>query len=284
MKARLAELFRKARDRYDYPWARITGGSAALHFDSRPTVTDLTLDSYQQVLLASPIAPDVWLACGSVIYWGYITSSASRARSRANLYYTKHPIADAPFVAEVVRHARSHCMSARWGDALATLKPLRQLGQIPFASKIIAYVDPVNAGVYDNRINSFLADSGLAGPMLGRPAIMRGSSGIMQRATVLSRTVQLTYQACCLRLRQLRDQLNVLGVTWQCTEGTVQRWRGVDVERAIFRFAKAEPKRRLKSAPSGAIGRSANDGNRQESLDDGDFIRDLREHCEQHPL
>ncbi len=309
MNPNLAGALQWCRDHYDYPWAAIAlsfnnGIQVApgkyLQFDDRASrVTDSCLDLHQFILLHAPV-PDplaAWAGCGSVIYWGFSTYGQNYACARAVrfLYGGGAQNAGAPpaivnATAAAVEQATRSCFNHDWGMVLDDIGQLRELGQLPFASKVVAFLSPKYAGVYDNRINNFLLRTGLDTPLLGCPAVPVNGRGIMQYARTSSPRNQAVYQRWCKRLRQLRDALRGLGpnYAWRCTERRPQGWRAVDVERALFRLSRlwvpkpSSPGQKNKGQgrrQSGYVGSSARPG-----FDGGDVVDWLRKYCESHPI
>ncbi len=208
------------------------------YFHTRPGhVTDRALDAFHGDLLRSSSPADVRDACASAIYWGFITRNEPFARLSATRFFNGSP---AIAVVAAVRSSASECLASRWGVALGSLGGLLGLGQMPFASKVITFLDPANAGVYDNRINNFLVNHlDLGGAIMSPvgPAPV-GANGLM-KAPITTPATRRRYQIWCRRLQQARDGLNqhTPPSRWTCTESAPQQWRAVDVERAIFRLA-----------------------------------------------
>jgi hypothetical protein len=265
----LSTALRLLRNAYDYPGAHISpratfrnpGGIALtpkifgfLQPAANGPTTDTGLDAFHNSVLTSSVASDTFLGCASVIYWGFITFSPNLARHRVDRFaglLPGHVGATKFSTFGAMKAARSSIAAGRWGDALGWLHTVSQLRQLPFASKAIAFLDPVHAGVYDNRINNFLRSNSLGNALFlgGARPVHRG---LMTNAGVGAVVVQVFYQRWCLRLQQLRDALNNDNVTWICTERVRQRWRAVDVERAIFRLA-ANPANPFLQVPVDAV-------------------------------
>lgn len=299
----LARAFQFYRNQYDYPWAvlkiaasgpiSVGAGVFIQFYDQAPKRTDLSLDNHQSALLAPHLAHCL-IGCASAIYWGFRTfgQSDKYARQRVQKFF-HHATNTMSAAVLALGQAQAHCSSHRWGDAVSSVGSLKELGQLPFASKVIAFLDLENAGVYDNRINRFLLQSGLDKPMIGCPALPVKSGGNMSYPKVAAQNSQGVFQRWCERLQELRDQLNAIGpgCQWQCTESTPQRWRAVDVERAIFQLAKALPPpvkiavRRTERAVARPQGLDETTPWRDATEDPGanDVMRRLREHCESHP-
>lgn len=122
-----------------------------------------------------------------------------------------------------INHLSQRCM----GDAIASLGGLSQLNRTPFASKVIAFMAPSVAGVYDNRIADGLSLEGWATNI---------ACGI---GNINSPQVRNCYQSWCVYLTQIASQLNLgieLGKNWKwsCGEDKAHAWRALDIERALF--------------------------------------------------
>jgi hypothetical protein len=247
----LVAWLERCRNLYDFPWARIctvplVAGEMPVtlapgldrYFHTRPGhITDRALDAFHGDLLRSSSPADVRDGCASAIYWGFITRNEPFARLSATRFYHRN---SAVAVVAGVCNSASECLASRWGVALGSLGGLLGLGRMPFASKVITFLDPANAGVYDNRINKFLLDhprlcSAIMNPVGPAPV---DANGRMTEPVTAPATWQ-RYQIWCRRLQQARDDLNthVAPSSWKCTESLPQQWRAVDVERAIFRLA-----------------------------------------------
>lgn len=310
----LAKALKHYRDRYDYPWAVLrisTSGPLAIgsglyvQYDDRaPKVTDISLDHHQYSLLTAPPSHslDLWAGCGSAIYWGFRTYGPTDrfARTRADRFFTDAACTSASAAAAAVAQASIHCRAHQWGQALGAVGTVRGLGQLPFGSKVMAFLDLNNTGVYDNRINGFLAATRLDRAVLGCDAVPVDRRGTMIYARVSSKKNQLVYQRWCERLRELRDELNRMGPAcgWRCTETATkpQKWRAVDVERAIFRLTKFLPprpgalrtgRRQLTGPPSRKSRGDEAPSVPQEpedEFDPADVATRLKEHCERRPI
>jgi hypothetical protein len=106
---------------------------------------------------------------------------------------------------------------------------ISQLGRTPFASKFVAFLMPDSAGVYDNRLNNALIKREWS---LGAPFV--GAIGSVRAGNVYA---GYHYWSCLLqRIAQcLNDGIDA-GQAWHWTsrECGSQRWRALDVERALF--------------------------------------------------
>lgn len=198
-------------------------------------VTDLCLDRYHQGLLCpkkpeQPGQPDqqtqVVLGLASAIYWGFYTFGHNFAVNRVNWFLQGRPPHGNPVCPnEAVRclqTARSHAKTGHMGQAISALSGLNQLSRTPFASKVIAFLDPDKAGVYDNRIRNGLHQDPY-------PLAIRNGVG-----SVRTVRYQQRYQAWCEYLQQVAGLLNQQGSRWSCGANQKKEWRPLDVERALF--------------------------------------------------
>lgn len=252
----LAKALRLFRNSYEYPGAHVSvspalppppyglclgpGNFGLLHPVAKSPVTDLSLDNYHLGMLRSMAPADTYLGCASVIYWGFITYGAGFSLVRLHRFIglAPHHLGANPLMTSIAANdANADSRAGNWGGAIGRFGGVPSLGQLPFASKVIAFLDPSNAGVYDNRINNFLAADPLGAILFGPTGAWPSRQGIMVNPRVTRVIAQQFYQRWCLRLQQLRDALNGDKVTWRCTETVRQQWRAVDVERALFWLA-----------------------------------------------
>jgi hypothetical protein len=238
-----ANEYIKARSVYDYPKAFVEITSPGLHdiqlsdsvfcrfvTPSTSQRTDLLLDQYHYELLRSDIPVDRLLGLASVVYWGYFKFGDAYARNKVDWLINGSRTSPATTSKSAFAHTTSaifHLNRLCMADALSSLHGLSQLGQTPFSSKVIAFMAPSVAGVYDNRIANGLLSSTWSTTL---------SVGIGQTK---SSRVKNCYQSWCLYLSQVASQLNLgisLGKAWQwsCGDDKKQHWRALDVERALF--------------------------------------------------
>jgi hypothetical protein len=248
MNPSLMALLTLGRDNYEYPWARVidkpSAGAIAIgplcvswYCQEKPhVVTDLALDNYHRDLLHSPGSGDRHLGCASTLYWGHFTRNPPFAQNKVLNFCAATTIAT---TSATVTMAAIDCAYGHWGKALGCFHGVNQLQRLPFASKVVAFIDPENAGVYDNRINRFVAETGLDRVLFAPNGAIARNGKWMANSGVNLTSNQTHYEVWCLRLQQARDALNTITppATWICKEPTRQRWRAVDVERAIFALA-----------------------------------------------
>jgi len=242
----------QARNAYNYPGAKMEfappgtpahitiGGRGAIFVPPLPgTRTDLTLDVYHQRLLTSGTRVDRLLGLASVVYWGFITHNDPLARTRVNwLFQGQGGQAGANLqnTDTALNNSIAELAARRFGTALNSLNGISQLSRTPFGSKVIAFLSPNTAGVYDNRIMNGLNQVTWSITQ-NRGAELRGGVGNSNEQRVMRR-----YHNWCLFLQRVATQLNHLGndYRWACTEPTPQSWRAIDVERALFQLLGAQ--------------------------------------------
>lgn len=198
-------------------------------------ITDLWLDHYHHSLLHSPNPDDRQLGLASVVYWGFFTHGDAFARNRVDWHTNGHlatPATTAAVAVARTNQANAHLSHKQAGEAMSSFGGVSQLGRTPFSSKVVAFMAPSIAGVYDNRISGGLANV----PWASHMANCIGSSH--------SPSVRNCYQSWCVYLTQVAAQLN-MGIAaghpwrWSCGNDIGQLWRAVDVERAWFAMIAA---------------------------------------------
>lgn len=233
------------RAKYSYPKAYIriaeageagdvqlpTGEMAVFCRPAAEEVTDLWLDQYHQDLLRSRQPSQVVLGLASAVYWGFYTfgkTSDGYALNRVHWLINGNPQnkgmkLDADHAMCCMENALSGINEGRLSHAMAALSGLNQLSRTPFASKIIAFMAPNKAGVYDKWICNGVNQDPY--PLAIRNGVGMVSAPVMQRR----------YQAWCGYLQEIANLLNKNEAwRWSCGTDKEQRWRPLDVERALF--------------------------------------------------
>ncbi|WP_143151679.1 hypothetical protein [Burkholderia ubonensis] len=227
---------RKTRTPTRYPLA--PGLWAEPVYPSAGEVTDRVLDRYHSMLLNSKDPVNNLLGTTSVIFWGFFTMGG-RAPLRAENHLTglKTKPGTNPQAAGLALAAVRAQLDP--GKALGHLAPLAVLGQMPFASKVVAHSRPWLAGVMDNQLHNGLCSAPWA----------KATPFIRVIGPVNVVRYQVRYTHWCKFLVALADQLNAGiagGRPWGWAEnGRCHRWRAIDIERALFQYY-----RRKKSNPA----------------------------------
>lgn len=190
------------------------------------------LDTYHKKLLLSDNENEVLIGFLSVIYWGYISGSDSvirpaRALSKVRLFRDglpgKIPTPRTELIASI-KNAREKVISKDFGGALNTLINVKFLG-MSFASKIIMFMDPENAAVYDSIISLRLKSD----PNLEFLYVKTSGANTNQ---------QKIYQMWCDFCAESAKIINQHKETWTDWNGSAEAFRAVDVERAFFALGK----------------------------------------------
>lgn len=239
-----------ARSEYAYPAASVSvqegpgdlwlvPGHYAIRF--RPDWQDrflssLDLDLYHRHLLNSSHPHQVLAGLASVVYWGFFSGADGllrdgRARARAKWFLqgrSGSSTIDPRHVFEVMVTARQWMANRRPGRALAEIARLKELGQVAFASKVVTFLDPELAAIYDSRIGSRVEDTAILYHLRMNP----NGGGV-------TGPKQGKYQQWCEYCLEIATHLNQgiwSGKHWQWTDWDLSRhlWRAVDVERALF--------------------------------------------------
>lgn len=195
-------------------------------------VTGIELERYLSALLRSDNAEQRLVGVAAVVYWGFFTFSHGYADVRVQRVWDV--LRDKPDRLKGVRDAAEQ---DDMGQALGALRALPQLGGVPFASKVVAFLHPERAGVYDNKINRLMCNLQRLPPHLAawlEPHA--GTFSIAHLRPVSSPAVQQRYTLWCDFLRNTATALNNRGSRWGGNS-----WRALDVERAVFAMADANP-------------------------------------------
>lgn len=195
-------------------------------------VTGSELEGYLSTLLRSDDVGQRLVGVAAVVYWGFFTFSHGYAEVRVQRVWDV--LRAEPDRLKGVRDAAEQ---ANMGRALGALKALPQLGGVPFASKVIAFLHPQRAGVYDNKINRLMCNLQRLPPHLVAWLEPHAAAfAITHLRPVSSPAVQQRYTQWCEFLRNTATALNDRGSRW-----SGNAWRALDVERAIFAMAEANP-------------------------------------------
>lgn len=228
------------RNAYNYPKAYMRISDTPTAYQLTPSIwaeivhplpgefTDLALDQYHTGLLHSDDPVKNLLGTLSVVFWGFY-SMGGVAPTRA-LWHLKNIKSKTAATPQIVHTALQETRApADLGIAMGKISHISQLGRTPFASKVIAFCRPDDAGVMDNRLSTGLSREAWSHSL----NIRRGIGDVSVER------YQERYSTWCRFLVLLRNQLNsgidTKGMDWCWSENNVpQRWRAIDVERAIF--------------------------------------------------
>lgn len=194
------------------------------------------LDSYHHKLLHSPNDIDILTGFLSIIFWGYVSGAdgvvrKARALSKVRAFRDGNGQQSPTSKEELLhrlRSARSLAASNRFGDALGELMNVKYLG-MSFSSKIIMFINPDKAAVYD----SIIADRIKRDPNL--EFLYTKTTG----STPKDKTIQMsTYEMWCNFCSQSADLLCLRESAWNDWDGESYPFRAVDIERSFFALGR----------------------------------------------
>lgn len=205
--------------------------------------SSIKLDRFHEELLNS--SNDSALVHGllSVRFWGVVSGTDGRLREALAMRRTRWVIegkakGSPQPVREIVSHlrsARSFLASDRPAQALLAVLNIDHFG-MSFASKVVAFMNPEIAAVYDQVISERLRlaqDHGL------REAYVSVKPAASKRE---QRRQAEKYEQWCRLCTAKGKELVQAGHTWQDWNGDRHRWRAIDVERAYFALGKSGEK------------------------------------------
>jgi len=175
-----------------------------------------------------------------VVYWGFFTFSDNLARVRVRRLINGHGArqpTDAKTAMQILSIAAEAVSQGHLGSALGAFSDVSQLGQTPFASKIVAFLCPSRAGVFDKRIRDGLRTNGFL------PHLHMGIGSVAHIV------IQTAFESWCALLSAMALAMNEgidAGEHWLWTENPTY-WRALDVERGLFSMFGAN---RLGISPS----------------------------------
>ena len=252
-----AAILQQMRNAYAYPSASVrmlAPGEEAESFSVEDVrfafvsagpgeFTNLQLDSGFSESLRSPERWQRRRGLLSVLYWGFYTFGDTYARGRVQRLVGPsnpawHGIGDLETLEQLDEATRLLDLND-FGGAIAALSDISQFGRTPFASKVIAFLRPESAGVYDNKIGEWLEGSRpLTNPRLEECLFSHFNRQLLCGGVgeVESIKIQYKYAAWCWFLQDCARRLNALGAGFQWTDPFQgpHHWRALDVERAIY--------------------------------------------------
>lgn len=245
-----AEKVVRGRNNYIYPAAYVsvrkgvgdqwlTGKQFSIKFNGMPNEqyrSSVALDHYHCSLLSSQYWYEVVAGLASVIYWGFFAGldgrpHDNRARTRVGWFLNGRK-GNSPLnfdqTVNVIVTARKFMANRQIGDALGEISKIGELGQVSFASKAVAFLDPTIAGIYDRRIFQRVSQEA---------KLMHLSMNPNQGGITYPKRIRYQ-QWCdyCFCVAYNMSEGIKLGKPWEWTDwdGATWAWRAVDVERALF--------------------------------------------------
>jgi len=243
----LYEEYINGRNAYEYPAIGLSATEILNNVENWADVykqqdfnTSLDLDNHHNSLLLSKNDNDILLGIYSVMYWGYITSGAkSRIRcnwlsvgnATNNQLSLKHMGKTAAI--DIIRNSESYLKNSKYSDALMEIRKLPHVG-VSFGTKFLAFIDPENVGILDDKITRHLASDSFSN-ILDKETIQN----LKKPKNESVNNASIRYQAFCEALNQIKNRLNENSCKWNDLSGAkMNRFRAIDVERAFFAIAK----------------------------------------------
>lgn len=241
--------FVKARNAYSYPPVGLVhlhkSGNfpdwRAAYYEQR-FVDTLRLDEHHFNLLSSSVEDEVILGLFSVMFWGYKTSGAVSVARCNWLAFGKSSnpknslnALGKSLAVRIVRQALEGLRKSDYSGALREIRKLPHVG-VSFGTKYLAFLDPENVGVLDDKITKHLS-AGTFTSLLGETVVKQ----LVKPTRESTIDAENRFSAFCLALNKIKDDLNSRSLAWSDASGAeMARFRAVDVERALFAIAKAK--------------------------------------------
>lgn len=255
----------EARNRYSYVPARLitsTSGAPLISLtdrdllmnvpdnwqhggsDVRCKFSSIELDAFHTTLLNSPSAEDLMHGLVSVVFWGNASSAKGREQSRFAFERArripegknKESPQDRLEIVNHLRRARALLGEKRISEALFEVMHIKHL-RMSFGSKVLTFMNPTLAAVYDKRISEFLQRQ--TAEELRRMFIDTQAPP----SNAMKRRQSEVYAQWCRWCATKADALNKTAIQWVDWNGSSHRWRAVDVERALFTLTDDGPSR-----------------------------------------
>jgi hypothetical protein len=205
----------------------------------RARYSSFELDEFHRALLNSTSDEELMHGLLSVVFWGFasgskgrITSNRALARSRA--FVCGRANATAQSSEDIIVHlikCRDLLNTSQIADALQEAMKIKFL-KMSFASKVLTFMNPAIAAVYDDVISSRLREN--SDPTL------RSMFVSTKLATSRVATVEQTkkYALWCQWCSSTAAELNAQCIRWTDWNRIERTWRAVDVERAFFALGR----------------------------------------------
>ncbi len=237
----------KGRCAYHYPATGLVAGTILDNLSAWSTIykpknfdTTLKLDQYHNEKLLSETDDDVLLGVFSVMYWGYLTSgNKSIIRcdwlAKGNAKNPKHCLMHLgrDHAIKAIRDSAEFLSRKKYADALTCIRRLPHVG-VSFGTKYLAFIDPENVGILDDKIARHIS-SGSFSHVLDSTTI----DALTKPKHETPKAAARRFEKYCISLNEIKVLLNDQCLMWEDQSGaTLERFRAVDVERALFSIAK----------------------------------------------
>jgi hypothetical protein len=250
-----------AREKYNYVPARLVRASVSVAADlswnslklivdvptgwdvepqqTRSQYSSYKLDEFHRDLLQSENEDDLIHGLLSVVFWGFSSGvggrlNTPRALSRAKAIVFGRKNSSAQPENEIIEHikrSRDLINVSQIAEALLEAEQIKCL-QMSFASKLLTFMNPNVAAVYDAIISLRLEKE--SDPEL-RKLFVSTKMPASKKAKV---SQAAAYAAWCRWCAKKASDMNAQGTKWLDWNGTANRWRAVDIERAFFALGR----------------------------------------------
>jgi hypothetical protein len=199
----------------------------------RSKYSSINLDAHHTKLLNGNDDKDILHGLLSAVFWGYASGTDGlfhvvRAIAKAKAVISGRSNSAPQPRAEVLqrlRAARALLQDGNVQDALLLAMEIKFL-DMSFASKVLMFINPSKAAVYDARIGASLA---------GDPDISLQSMAVSSRSS--TRKAEAYSRWCAYCVEKAAD-MNQTGYRWKDWNSAKYAWRAVDIERAFFAQAR----------------------------------------------
>lgn len=197
------------------------------------------LDEFHRKLLQRVDDLDLMHGLLSVVFWGFasgtngrINASRALARSRAILFGRANASPQAPEdIVGFLKRARDLLRELRISEALSEAMQIKFL-QMSFTSKLLTFMEPQAAAVYDEVISLRLKKQ--TDPLLKSLFVSTSIAGSKKDR----QTQAQSYEGWCRWCSNKANSLNNNGMIWVDWNAVEHIWRAVDVERAFFALGR----------------------------------------------
>jgi hypothetical protein len=201
----------------------------------RQAYSSLKLDNFHSELLTSDNAQALLHGLLSVVFWGYVSGTDRRIHAERALKRTRwhldgkinSPPQQTEEIIFKLKSARALLEKEKVSDALLEVIRIKFLG-LAFASKVLTFMNPRVAAVYDEVISRRLEK---------HPSVALNKLANGQKLTNKIDQANL-YAEWCSWCRQKAEALNRVGVSWRDWDCTENAWRAVDAERAFYALGR----------------------------------------------
>ena len=209
------------------------------HQQPRSPYSSYELDEFHRGLLQSENKEDLIHGLLSVVFWGFSSGvdgrlNPRRALSRAKAIVLGRKNASPQPKNEIIVHierSRELLNASQIAEALLEAEQIKFL-QMSFASKLLTFMDPNSAAIYDAVISSRLekeTDPELRGLFVSTDMPTSKTAKVAQANA---------YAAWCKWCAKKASDLNAQSAKWLDWNGTAKSWRAVDIERAFFALGR----------------------------------------------